>query len=77
MLSNCSIKNYSDFHLIFTTILDRHAPMKTKFLRRNNSPHVTFGVARIKNFWKICKPLLSGKSGTTDGRTYLLKIAKL
>ena len=41
MFYNYCINNYNDFYQIFTTILDRHAHMKTKFLRSNNSPHIT------------------------------------
>ena len=36
------LEKYSDFENIFTNILEKHAPLKTKFLRRaNNKPHVT------------------------------------
>ena len=41
MLYNYCINDYNDFYQIFTIILDRHAPMKTKFLSPNNSPHIT------------------------------------
>ncbi|XP_057308104.1 uncharacterized protein LOC130645990 [Hydractinia symbiolongicarpus] len=39
--SMTNISNYDDFHSIFTSLLDRHAPLKTKFLRANNRPHVS------------------------------------
>ena len=32
---------YSQFENIFKNILDKHAPLKTKFLRANNKPHLT------------------------------------
>ena len=32
---------YSNFKSIFETIINRHAPVKTKFLRANNKPHMT------------------------------------
>ena len=35
------MEKYSDFENIFTNILEKHAPLKTKFLRANNKPHVT------------------------------------
>ena len=41
MLYNYCINDYNDFYQIFTIILDRHAPMKTKFFRPNNIPHMT------------------------------------
>ena len=40
-LTNNIIENYSEFENIFTNIIDRHAPLKTKYLRANNKPHVT------------------------------------
>ena len=40
-LLNNSLGNYREFENIFTNILNRHAPMKTKYLRANNKPHVT------------------------------------
>ena len=33
--------DYSNFEKAFETILERHAPLKTKFLRGNHQPHVT------------------------------------
>ena len=33
--------DYTVFNNVFSTILDKHAPLKTKFLRGNNQPHVT------------------------------------
>lgn len=39
--SMANISNYDDFRSIFTSLLDRHAPLKTKFLRANNRPHVS------------------------------------
>ena len=38
---NNAISNYDNFENIFTNILDRHAPLKTKYLRANNKPHVS------------------------------------
>ena len=35
------IFNYSDFEIIFTNLLQKHAPLKTKFFRANNSPHMS------------------------------------
>ena len=35
------INNYSSFEKIFTNILDKHAPIKTKFIRGNNKQHLT------------------------------------
>ena len=33
--------NYGTFESIFTSLLDEHAPIKTKFLRANNKPHMS------------------------------------
>ena len=33
--------DYTVFNNVFSIILDKHAPLKTKFLRGNNQPHVT------------------------------------
>ena len=38
-LSKCP-KTYESFENIFVTVLDRHAPRKTKILRGNQKPHV-------------------------------------
>ena len=38
-LSKCP-KNYESFENVFVTVLDRHAPRKTKILRGNQKPHV-------------------------------------
>ena len=38
---DCNVNNYANFENIFTTILDKHAPTKTKFLRGNNKQHLT------------------------------------
>ena len=38
-LPNCN-KNYESFENIFIKVLNRHAPIKTKFLRGNQKPHV-------------------------------------
>ena len=38
-LSKCP-KNYESFENVFVTVLDRHAPRKTKILHGNQKPHV-------------------------------------
>ena len=38
---NNALGNYNEFENIFTNILDRNAPLKTKYLRANNKPHIT------------------------------------
>jgi len=35
------IANYKNFNDIFCSVLEKHAPQKTKFLRANNKPHVS------------------------------------
>ena len=40
-IANNYIGNYDEFENIFTNILNRHAPLKTKFLRANNKPYVS------------------------------------
>ena len=35
------ICDYGTFEKIFVTILDKFAPLKTKFLRANNKPHIS------------------------------------
>ena len=35
------IFNYGDFEFIFSNLLQKHAPLKTKFFRDNNSPHMS------------------------------------
>ena len=37
---NCTL-DYASFEEVFEEVLNRHAPMKTKFLRGNSQPHVT------------------------------------
>jgi hypothetical protein len=41
IISSNNITNYTDFERIVSSILDKHAPLKTKYLRANNRPHVT------------------------------------
>ena len=38
---NTDIFLYNDFDRIFKSVIDAHAPSKTKFLRANNKPHIT------------------------------------
>ena len=33
--------NYNDLKNIFLSVLDKHAPKKTSFLRSNNKPHIS------------------------------------
>ena len=40
-LNNHTIQKYEDFDKVFTSVLDKFAPLKTKFLRGNNSPHMS------------------------------------
>ena len=40
-ISSNYIENYDQFENIFNNILNRHAPLKTKYLRANNKPHVS------------------------------------
>ena len=57
--------NYEKFHDIFVSILDKHAPLKTRFVRGNNKPHVSKPLrkeimkrSRLKN--------VANKSGLID-----------
>ena len=36
----CTLETYSEFESILSSIIDKHAPLKSKFLRANNRPHV-------------------------------------
>ena len=36
-----NVNSYFNFEKVFKYVLDKHAPVKTKFLRGNNQPHVT------------------------------------
>ena len=38
---NANLKGYITFEKSFETILEKHAPLKTKFLRGNNQPYMT------------------------------------
>ena len=38
-LSTNSLNNYNEFENIFTNMLERHAPLKSKFVRANNKPY--------------------------------------
>ena len=38
---NANLKDYITFEKSFETILEKHAPLKTKFLRGNNQPYMT------------------------------------
>ena len=40
-MKNDDVSNYDDFQQKFIFVLDKHAPMKTKFVRANNQPHVS------------------------------------
>ena len=40
-LRNKTVKSYKPFEEIFLTILEKHAPMKSKQLRANNAPYMT------------------------------------
>ena len=40
------IMSYEDFHEIFTRVLDRHAPIKTKKVRGNNVPFMTKAISK-------------------------------
>uniref|UniRef100_A0A7M5X3F0 Reverse transcriptase domain-containing protein n=1 Tax=Clytia hemisphaerica TaxID=252671 RepID=A0A7M5X3F0_9CNID len=40
-ISSNIFENYDQFENVFHNIVNRHAPLKTKFLRANNKPHVT------------------------------------
>ena len=35
------VGNYTEFDNAFKSVLDKHAPLKTKFIRGNNKPHMT------------------------------------
>ena len=43
---NDEIDQYNEFEKIFDSILDKHAPLKTKFLRANNRQHLTKSVRK-------------------------------
>ena len=34
------LTSYSDFQRVFSEVLEKHAPKKTRFLRANNKPHM-------------------------------------
>ena len=36
-----NVTDFSEFNFVFTSILNRHAPLKTRFLRANNKLHIT------------------------------------
>ena len=36
-----SIDNYKSFENIFLSVLNKHAPLKKKFVRRNQAPYMT------------------------------------
>ena len=40
-LTNNTLENYDQFENLFTNILQRHAPLKTKLVRANSKPYVT------------------------------------
>ena len=40
-LVSTNINNYNEFENIFENILQRHAPLKTKYVRANNKPHIS------------------------------------
>ena len=40
-LENIKNKRYSDFEAVFLKELNKHAPLKKKFLRHNNNPFMT------------------------------------
>ena len=40
-MNNCYISTYAEFETLFTSVLEYHAPLKTKFVRANHRPHVT------------------------------------
>ena len=40
-LKECKTNEYKEYEAAFASVLDRHAPLKTKILRGNNRPHVS------------------------------------
>ena len=36
-----NVTNFSDFNALFISILNKHAPLKTRFLRANSKPHMS------------------------------------
>jgi hypothetical protein len=61
-ISDNDFTNYGDLERIVSSILDKHAPLKTKYLRANNCPHVTKSLrkaimirSRLKNIANITK----------------------
>ena len=40
-LSRLESKSYSEFEKAFLTVLNKQAPLKTKFLRHRNNPFMT------------------------------------
>ena len=43
---NKETMSYEDFHKIFMSILDNHAPMKKKTVRGNNAPFMTKALSK-------------------------------
>ena len=36
-----NVTNFSEFNILYNTILNNHAPLNTRFLRANNKPHMS------------------------------------
>ena len=51
----CSNENYNNFQNILSEVLDRHAPIKKKYLRANNSPFMTKQLRKMIMSRSRCK----------------------
>ena len=55
-LSRLESNSYSEFEILFLTVLNMQAPLKAKFLRHNNNPFMTKELRKaiMKRFsWKL------------------------
>jgi exonuclease III len=64
------ILSYCDFYTIFTSVLDKHAPLKTKLLRANNRPHVTKSLRKAIMHRSKLKNIANKSRNSADWLSY-------
>ena len=67
---NEELMNYDNFKTIFMTVLDRHAPMKTKMVRGNNAPFMNKTLSKAFMYRSKLKNTFNKKPTEENERLY-------
>jgi len=67
LCSNLNL-SYLDFYTIFTSVLDKHAPLKSKLVRANNRPHVTKSLRKAIMHTSKLKNIANKSGNSADWR---------